>query len=157
MKLTRCIPAVNGGSQLTEIDIPITEAFTDAHGSVVFHRSSALPAQSIMLAEMPEGMMMDWHRPSRRQLAIILSGTAEVEASDGTKRLLTTGQILLADDVGSRGHRTRTVGGPVRVLFVHLPPIAESPQRRPSAAKPIDNCTLANAIGFAMLSSSYEG
>jgi hypothetical protein len=121
MKLPRCIPAADGGSQLVEIDIPVDEAFTDAHGNPVFHRSDVLPAQSVMLAEMPEGMMTDWHPPSRRQLAIILSGTAEVEASDGTKRLLTAGQILVADNVGSRGHRTRRVGGPVRVLFVHLP------------------------------------
>jgi hypothetical protein len=35
-----------------------------------------------------------------------------------------SGEVFLADDVGSRGHRTRTIGGPVRVLFVHLPPEA---------------------------------
>ena len=34
------------------------------------------------------------------------------------------GEVFLADDVGSRGHRTRTIGGPARVLFVHLPPDA---------------------------------
>ena len=33
-------------------------------------------------------------------------------------------EVFLADDVGSRGHRTRTIGGPARVLFVHLPPDA---------------------------------
>jgi hypothetical protein len=33
--------------------------------------------------------------------------------------------MFLADDVGSRGHRTRTIGGPARVLFVHLPPEAD--------------------------------
>jgi hypothetical protein len=125
MKLPWCIPAADGGYQLVEIHIPVYQAFADAHGNPVLHCSSALPAQSVMLAEMPEGMMMDWHPPSRRQLAVILSGTAEVEASDGTKRLLTAGQILVADDVGSRGHRTRTMGGPVRVLFVHLPSDAD--------------------------------
>ena len=30
-----------------------------------------------------------------------------------------------SDDVGSRGHRSRTIGGPARVLFVHLPPEAD--------------------------------
>jgi hypothetical protein len=125
MKLARCICAADGGSRLVEIDIPISEAFTDERGNVVFHGSAVLPAQSVTLAELPEGMEMDWHPPSRRQLAIILSGTGEVEASDGTKRRLTAGQILLADDVGSRGHRTRTVGGPVQVLFVHLPSDAD--------------------------------
>jgi hypothetical protein len=125
VKLARCIPAPDGGSLLAEIDLPICEAFTDTHGNVLFQHSAILPAQSVTLAEFPEGFAMDWHPPSRRQLAIILSGTAEVETSHGMKRRLTAGQILLADDVGSRGHRTRTVGGPVRVLFVHLPSDAD--------------------------------
>jgi hypothetical protein len=33
--------------------------------------------------------------------------------------------VFLADDVGSRGHRARAIGGPARVLFVHLPPEAD--------------------------------
>jgi hypothetical protein len=45
----------------------------------------------------------------------VLSGTLEVETSDE----------FLADDVGSRSNRTRTIGGPARVLFVHLPPEAD--------------------------------
>jgi len=122
--VTFAVIARSAATKQSRCTDPIDEAFTNAHGNVVFHRSSALPAQSVTLAELPEGMAMDWHPPSRHQLAIILSGTAEVEAGDGTKRQFTTGQILVADDVGSRGHRTRTIGGPVRVLFVHLPPDA---------------------------------
>jgi len=33
--------------------------------------------------------------------------------------------VFFADDVGSSGHRCRTIGGPARVLFVHLPPDAK--------------------------------
>jgi hypothetical protein len=51
----------------------------------------------------------------------VLSGTLEVETSDGKKHRCSSGDVFLADDVGSRGHRTRTIGGPARVLFVHLP------------------------------------
>src|SRR3977135_4293402 len=61
---------------------------------------------------------------SRRQLLFVLSGTLEVETSNGKKHRCGSGEVFLADDVGSRGHRTRTIGGPVRVLFVHLPPEA---------------------------------
>jgi hypothetical protein len=71
---------------------------------------------------MPEGLYQDWHPASRRQLLIVLSGTLEVETSDGKKHLCSGGEMFLADDVGSLGHRSRTIGGPARVLSVHLPP-----------------------------------
>jgi redox-sensitive bicupin YhaK (pirin superfamily) len=121
MKLIRFIPAADGGSRFVEVDVPIDNAATDAFGHLI-RRSATVTAQSAMFTEMPEGLDQDWHPASRRQLVIVLSGTVEVEASDGTKHRWSNGEMFLADDVGSRGHRTRTIGGPARVLFVHLPP-----------------------------------
>ena len=119
MKIVRFASA-DGGSQFVEVDIPIDNASADAFGNTV-HRSAVLPAQSTMVTEMPEGLYQDWHPASRRQLLVVLSGTLEVETSDGKKHRCGSGEVFLADDVGSRGHRTRTIGGPARVLFVHLP------------------------------------
>ena len=65
---------------------------------------------------MPEGLNQDWHPASRRQLVIVLSGTVEVEASGGTKHRWSNGEMFLADDVGSRGYRTRTIGGPAHAV-----------------------------------------
>jgi len=121
MKLIRFIPAPDGGSQFVDIDVPIDNAATDAFGHLI-RRSATVAAQSAMFTEMPEGLNQDWHPASRRQLVVVLSGTVEVEASDGTKHRWSNGEMFLADDVGSRGHRTRTIGGPARVMFVHLPP-----------------------------------
>lgn len=123
MKIVRFASAPDGGSQFIEIDIPIDNAATDAFGNTV-HRSAVVPAQSTMVTDMPEGLYQDWHPASRRQLLFVLSGTFEVETSDGKKHRCSSGEMFLADDVGSRGHRTRTIGGPARVLFVHLPPDA---------------------------------
>ena len=123
MKIVRFASASDGGSQFVEVDLPIDNASTDAFGNTV-HRSAILPAQSTMVTEMPEGLYQDWHPASRRQLLFILSGTLRVETSDGKKHQCGSGETFLADDVGSRGHRTRTIGGPARVLFVHLPPDA---------------------------------
>ena len=123
MKIVRFASASNGGSQFVEVDIPIDNASTDAFGNTV-HRSAILPAQSTTVTEMPEGLYQDWHPASRRQLLFVLSGTLEVETSDGKKHQCSSGDVFLADDVGSSGHRTRTIGGPARVLFVHLPPEA---------------------------------
>ena len=123
MKIVRFTSASDSRSQFVEVDLPIDNASTDAFGNTV-HRSAILPAQSTMVTEMPEGLYQDWHPASRRQLLVVLSGTLEVETSDGKKHRCGSGEVFLADDVGSRGHRTRTIGGPARVLFVHLPPEA---------------------------------
>jgi len=124
MKVVRFAAASDGGSQFVEVDIPIDNASTDAFNNTV-HRSAVLPAQSAMVADMPEGLYQDWHPASRRQLLFVLSGTLEVETSDGNKHQCSSGQVFFADDVGSSGHRSRTIGGPARVLFVHLPPEAD--------------------------------
>jgi redox-sensitive bicupin YhaK (pirin superfamily) len=123
MKIVRFASASDGGSQFVEVDIPIDNASTDAFGNTV-HRSAMLPAQSTMVTDMPEGLYQDWHPASRRRLLFVLSGTLEVETSDGKKHRCSSGDVFLADDVGSSGHRSRTIGGPARVLFVHLPPEA---------------------------------
>ena len=124
MKVVRFATASDGGSQFVEVDIPIDNASTDAFNNTV-HRSAVLPAQSAMFTDMPEGLYQDWHPASRRQLLFVLSGTLEVETSDGKKHRCSSGDVFLADDVGSSGHRSRTIGGPARVLFVHLPPEAD--------------------------------
>jgi hypothetical protein len=121
VKISRFTPAPNGGSQFVDLDVAIDNAQTDAFGHTS-HRSRVIPAQSTMVGELPAGLEQDWHPASRRQLLVILSGTLEVEASDGQKRQFRAGEVALADDSGSRGHKTRTIGGPARVLFVHLPP-----------------------------------
>lgn len=124
MKIVRFASASDGGSQFVELDFTIDNASTDAWGHTA-HRSAVLPAQSAMVTEMPEGLYQDWHPASRRQLLFVLSGTLEVETSDGKKHRCSSGDVFLADDVGSSGHRSRTIGGPARVLFVHLPPEAD--------------------------------
>src|SRR5215469_10654400 len=121
MKVVRFKTASDGGSEFVEVDISIDNPSTDAFNNTV-HRSAVLPAQSAMVTDMAEGLYQDWHPASRRQLLFVLSGTVEIEISDGTKHRCGSGEVFLADDVGSRGHRSRTIDGPARVLFVHLPP-----------------------------------
>ena len=124
MKIVRFASAPDGGSQFVEVNLPVENTSADAWGNTS-RRSETLPAQSAIVAEMPEGLYQDWHPASRRQLLVVLSGTLEIETSDGEKHRCSSGEVFLADDVGSRGHRSRTIGGPARVLFVHLPPEAD--------------------------------
>ena len=60
------------------------------------------------------------HVAPRRQLVIHLSGSAEVEASDGDKRILETGSILLTEDTKGKGHTIRSLELPRMAMFVPL-------------------------------------
>jgi hypothetical protein len=57
----------------------------------------------------------DYHRAPRRQYVVILGGTAEFEAADGSKCRLTAGDILVAEDLTGHGHIARGIGDELRV------------------------------------------
>ena len=56
--------------------------------------------------------------PPRRQYTITLSGIAEVEVSDGTKRQVGAGDVLLAEDMTGEGHITRVISDEPRYYIV---------------------------------------
>jgi uncharacterized cupin superfamily protein len=50
-----------------------------------------------------------------------LEGEVEIELGDGTKRILRSGDIVLAEDTTGQGHISRAVGGKARKsLFIVL-------------------------------------
>jgi hypothetical protein len=64
---------------------------------------------------------INWHNAPRRQFVVNLTGTVEIVASDGEKRCLGPGSILLADDLTGKGHTSRGLGGEERIsLFIPL-------------------------------------
>lgn len=62
---------------------------------------------------------LPFHNPPRRMLVIQLKGSSEQMASDGTVRLLNAGDVLIAEDVTGKGHRSRNVG--TEVLYAMVP------------------------------------
>lgn len=64
---------------------------------------------------------LDFHNAPRRQYVVMLVGEVEIETGDGTKRILDTGEILLAEDTTGQRHISRTVNGkPRKSLFIPL-------------------------------------
>lgn len=64
----------------------------------------------------------DWHPVPQRVLAVYLSGTGTIEASDGEVRDLVSGTILLAEDTTGKGHITEVTGAEdMLVLILMLP------------------------------------
>jgi hypothetical protein len=62
----------------------------------------------------------DWHTAPRKQFAINMSGTLEVEISDGSRHRIGQGDLVYLEDITGKGHVTRVLS-PVTNLFIHVP------------------------------------
>jgi quercetin dioxygenase-like cupin family protein len=120
MKIMRFYATDSGESRFVEIDIPIEQAQRDADGNIL-RLSNSYASANVRFAELPDGMVQSWHHAPARQVVVVLSGELEVGTSDGQTRRWRAGEAFLADDLTGKGHTTKTVGGPARVLFAPLP------------------------------------
>ena len=96
----------DGETHIGELEI----AFTENAGRPLFFNSTRFAATAVGLQHVRAGGATDWHNPPQRWLAFILSGTWEVEVSDGTRRQFPTGSVSLVEDTTGKGHRGRAVG-----------------------------------------------
>jgi hypothetical protein len=62
----------------------------------------------------------DWHTAPRRQFAINMTGSLEVEISDGSRHPIGQGDLVFLEDITGKGHVTRVLS-PVTNLFIHVP------------------------------------
>lgn len=84
--------------------------------------SSLLPGSGLRFFVIEPGWFGDWHPVPQRQWMVRLSGATTIEVSDGERRSMPIGTILLAEDTTGKGHRTRNDGpGPALVMVVPLP------------------------------------
>jgi len=70
---------------------------------------------AIEVNQRPAPSFSDYHTAPRRQYVVILSGVAEFETADGTKRRLHPGDVLVAEDLTGHGHIARGIGDELRV------------------------------------------
>lgn len=69
----------------------------------------------ITLNRRPSPSFSDYHTAPRRQYVVNLSGVAEFETADGSKRRLHPGDVLVAEDLSGHGHIARSIGDEFRV------------------------------------------
>ena len=61
------------------------------------------------------------HPAPRHQFLVVLQGELELETSLGEQARLQPGDVLLADDVGTKGHHSRDVGDePLSLLAIAI-------------------------------------
>ena len=113
MKLTRIRAGDDGESHFEELDLPLDTTQRRA-------TSDWLPGSETAIGVSEALGPQDWHHAPRRQLVAVLSGMLEIEVGDGSTARFGPGDAFVADDLAGRGHLTRDIEGPVRLLYVHL-------------------------------------
>jgi hypothetical protein len=115
MKVTRVYTGADGKSHFEDVEIPLKD------GGKAGFMSELMKATGVVFRETDGSYNFDFHNAPRRQYVVNLEGEVEIEVGDGTKRLLRSGDILLAEDTTGQGHISRAVGGkPRKSLFITL-------------------------------------
>ena len=106
-KIVRVYATPDGGSRVEELTIsPDAKPIDITRMTAGAYRGSGVRAP-------------DWHTAPRKQFAINMTGSLEVELSDGTRRKIGSDLVFLEDTTG-KGHVTRALE-PITNVFLHVP------------------------------------
>ena len=115
MRVVRLYTGPDKKSHFEDIQIPLKD------GGKVGFISELYKATGVVFRETTGDYNYDFHTAPRRQYVVNLEGEVEIEVGDGTKRILRSGDILLAEDTTGQGHISRAVAGkPRKSLFITL-------------------------------------
>jgi hypothetical protein len=115
MKIVRVYTGADNKSHFEDIEVPLK------NGGKVGSLSDLIKATGVIFRETGGDYNFDFHNAPRRQYVVNLEGEVEIEVGDGTKRILRTGDVMLAEDTTGQGHISRAVGGkPRKSLFITL-------------------------------------
>ncbi|MSQ07605.1 MAG: hypothetical protein EXR54_06990 [Dehalococcoidia bacterium] len=104
----------------------ITRIFTGADGQSHFEEldpanypnpESLKSITSIRFRVSEPGAFSDWHRESRRNYIITMSGEGEIGLADGSRRRFGPGAVMLVEDLTGQGHTTRVTSAMPRVTI----------------------------------------
>lgn len=96
----------SGETHLAPIELPVGE--TD-YGTV--RGLSGIPADTVGMGQFLGGKPdSGMHQAPRRQLLVVLNGELQIITSTGQEVRLHPGDVMLADDCGTKGHISREVG-----------------------------------------------
>jgi hypothetical protein len=115
MRVVRLYTGADNQSHFEDLDVPMKDA-----GKIGF-MSERVKATGLVFRQTGGDYDYDFHTAPRRQYVVNLEGEVEIEVGDGTRRVLRSGDILLAEDTTGQGHISRAVAGkPRRSLFITL-------------------------------------
>lgn len=105
MEIVRLYADKAGESHFDELTEPGIEFRVNAEFSRLIGAHGLMFKETKAQGETPA--LGHWHTAPQRQYVLFLTGRTEIEASDGDKRILETGGVLLVEDTFGKGHRNR--------------------------------------------------
>jgi len=98
----------NGESHFRDIEVQWAQ---DLPGGKLSERR---PATGVIFRETAGDYDLDWHPAPRRQYIVNLDAGVELTASDGERRVIGAGEVILVEDTSGKGHLSKAVSGQVR-------------------------------------------
>jgi hypothetical protein len=115
MRIVRIFTGPDKRSHFEDIDVPLKD------GGKPGFLSELVKATGVVFRTTTGDYDYDFHTAPRRQYVVNLEGEVEIEVGDGTRRILRSGDILLAEDTTGQGHKSRAVAGkPRKSLLIAL-------------------------------------
>jgi len=115
MRVVRIYTGPDNQSHFEDIDVPLED------GGKRGFLSDLVKVAGVVFRTTGGDYDYDFHTAPRRQYVVNLEGEVEIEVGDGTRRILRSGDILLAEDTTGQGHKSRAVEGrPRRSLLIPL-------------------------------------
>jgi hypothetical protein len=93
------------------------EEIESSFGGENIQTTTLQSATSVAFRRAPVGHVIDWHPAPRRQYVVTLSGSWEIECSDGSKRTFKPGDVMLAEDLTGKGHVSRVLGNEPHIFM----------------------------------------
>ena len=103
MKITRLYTGSDQKSYFEEVEL-------EFGGDQKILTTHPRPAKMVVFRSVAPGTVLERHTAPRRQFLVTLSGSWEIEASNGAIRRFKTGDVMLADDTSGEGHVSRVIG-----------------------------------------------
>jgi len=110
MKTVRLYTGNDQKSHFEEIDLKFG-------GDQKILTTESRPATMVVFRCVPAGTVLDLHPAPRRQYLVTISGSWEIEAGHGVKRVSKTGDVMLADDTTGEGHISRVLGSEPHIFM----------------------------------------
>lgn len=111
MRYTEIFIDPDGLSRFREVEI------THPHRIELGDYSDPFEASQVLFWSFPKGCETDWHTAPQEQFVVILAGKIAVETDAGERREFTSGDILLANNLTGRGHRSYTLSAGTGMLI----------------------------------------
>jgi quercetin dioxygenase-like cupin family protein len=109
MKFPRMYADEAGETHIGVRDVPRHDAALGPPPNPVGRMTDPIAVSSMVTFAAPAGTGATWHPAPQPYIGIVLSGEAEVVASDGTTVRLGPGGLIFFDDVTGKGHITRAI------------------------------------------------